>query len=171
MGVYRHHKRVCTESWLWEKQSLAATGNRTCVSGMPVWCCTKWATSPPQWTKVSYHLLFLYTKSSHCCFSTHNLTFVSVPKTSFLYQYSIPHICFSKQNLSTFVSVHKIISPLFQYTKPSHICFSTLNLPTLVSVHKTHLCFNTQNISFVSVHKTFLSLFQHTKSSCLCFSA
>ena len=35
MGMYGHLKRVCTESWPGEK-FLAAPGNWTCVSGMPV---------------------------------------------------------------------------------------------------------------------------------------
>ena len=33
-------KRVCTESWVWEKKTLAAPGNRTCVSGVTVQCST-----------------------------------------------------------------------------------------------------------------------------------
>ena len=40
-------KRVCTERWLGEK-SLAAQGSRTCVSGVPIWRCTNWATFPAQ---------------------------------------------------------------------------------------------------------------------------
>ena len=31
-------KRVCTESWLWEKKSLAAQRNQTCISCMTDWC-------------------------------------------------------------------------------------------------------------------------------------
>ena len=37
---------VGTESWLGEK-SLAARGSQTCLSGVPVWRSTNWATSPP----------------------------------------------------------------------------------------------------------------------------
>ena len=43
-GLYWWYKRVCTESWLWEK-SLAAPGNWACVSGVLVRCCTISATS------------------------------------------------------------------------------------------------------------------------------
>ena len=39
-------KRVRAESWLGQK-SLAAAGNRTCVSSVPVRRSTSWATSPP----------------------------------------------------------------------------------------------------------------------------
>ena len=42
---YGLRKRVCTESWVWEK-SLAAPGNRTCLSGVPVRRSTNRATSP-----------------------------------------------------------------------------------------------------------------------------
>ena len=35
-GVIRHRKKVCTESRLWGEKSLAALGNRTCRSDMPV---------------------------------------------------------------------------------------------------------------------------------------
>ena len=37
-GCTDTRKRVCTESWLWEEKSLAAPGNRTCVSGVTVRC-------------------------------------------------------------------------------------------------------------------------------------
>ena len=47
MGAHGHPKRVCTESWPWEKKSLATLGNQTCVGGVPVWCSTNWATSLP----------------------------------------------------------------------------------------------------------------------------
>ena len=46
--LYRHRKRACTESWLWEKKSLAAPENRTYLRGVPVRRSTNWATSPPQ---------------------------------------------------------------------------------------------------------------------------
>ena len=35
------------------RKSLAAPGNRTCISGLPVRCSTIWATSPPWITKAS----------------------------------------------------------------------------------------------------------------------
>ena len=35
-GLYKHHKRVCTENCLWkEKNKLAASGNRTSISITP----------------------------------------------------------------------------------------------------------------------------------------
>ena len=37
-GVYGHRKRVCTESWLWEKNPLPHRGIRTHVSGVTVRC-------------------------------------------------------------------------------------------------------------------------------------
>ena len=52
---YMDTVRVCTESWLWEK-SLAALGNRTCLSGVPVQRSTNWATSPPQVVMVCLNL-------------------------------------------------------------------------------------------------------------------
>ena len=43
--------RTALESLHWKltlgEKSLAAPGNRTCVGGVPVRCCTNWATSPP----------------------------------------------------------------------------------------------------------------------------
>ena len=45
--VYRHCSRVCPENWLWNKKSLANTGNRTCHNGIPIWPSTSLATSPP----------------------------------------------------------------------------------------------------------------------------
>ena len=44
-GVCRHRKRVCTGRWLREN-SLAASRNRTSVSGMLALCSTSWATTP-----------------------------------------------------------------------------------------------------------------------------
>ena len=56
-GFCGHSKRVCTESWLWEKKSLAALGNRTCLSSVPVRHSTNWATSlPPKTCSFSFDL-------------------------------------------------------------------------------------------------------------------
>ena len=46
-GVYRHRKRVCAKSWLWERKKLTTLGNRTCERSVPAQCSTDWATSPP----------------------------------------------------------------------------------------------------------------------------
>ena len=35
-GLYMHRKRVCTRKLTLRKRSLAAPGNRTCLSGVPV---------------------------------------------------------------------------------------------------------------------------------------
>ena len=43
--LYGHRKSLHWKLTQGEK-SLAAPGNRTCVSGVPVRCCTNWATSP-----------------------------------------------------------------------------------------------------------------------------
>ena len=40
-------EKVCTESGLWEKNSLAALESRTCIRGVLVRCSTSCATSPP----------------------------------------------------------------------------------------------------------------------------
>ena len=70
-----------------------------------------------------------------CCFCTQNhLTVVSVHTTLPLFQCPKPHFCVSIQYL-TFVSVNKTFPHLFQYIKSSHLCFSIQNLPTFVSVH------------------------------------
>ena len=44
--MYRHCKRVCTESWVGEK-SPAAPENRTRVGSVAIQCSTNWATPPP----------------------------------------------------------------------------------------------------------------------------
>ena len=46
MGVYGHHKRDCTESWLGEKSHFTQ-GNQTCISSMLLQHSTKWERSPP----------------------------------------------------------------------------------------------------------------------------
>ena len=48
--LYKHYKRICSESWRWEKKSLATLGSWACVRIAPyfsVWCSTLWATSCP----------------------------------------------------------------------------------------------------------------------------
>ena len=59
-GVYGHRKRVCTESWLWEKNPLLAPGNRTCVGSVPVRCSTNWATFPSitHWLFINRTMIF-----------------------------------------------------------------------------------------------------------------
>ena len=45
MGLYKHHKRVCTENWLRKKNPLTHWGMKTCDSIMPgfsVWHSTNW---------------------------------------------------------------------------------------------------------------------------------
>ena len=45
-GLCRHHKRVCTESWLGGK-SFAAPWTQTCLGGVPVQHSANWAISLP----------------------------------------------------------------------------------------------------------------------------
>ena len=41
MGLYRHWKRVCTESWPWEENSLLHQGIELASDGVTVRCCKK----------------------------------------------------------------------------------------------------------------------------------
>ena len=50
-GMYGHRrKRVCTDSWPWEKNTFAVPGNRTCLSSVPVRRSTNWAAYSPNLT-------------------------------------------------------------------------------------------------------------------------
>ena len=46
-GVYGHHKRVCTESWLWEKSPLPHRGIEPAFAVCQSDALTSWATSHP----------------------------------------------------------------------------------------------------------------------------
>ena len=47
-GVYGHCKKSLHWKLTLEEKSLAAPANQTCLSSVPVWCSTNWATSQPQ---------------------------------------------------------------------------------------------------------------------------
>ena len=55
----RHCKRVWTKKLNLGERSLAAPGNRTCLSSMAVWSLTNWATSPPFCITAVVHRGFL----------------------------------------------------------------------------------------------------------------
>ena len=46
--VYGHCKRVCTESWLWDKNPLPHRGIQPASSACRTDALTNWATSPPR---------------------------------------------------------------------------------------------------------------------------
>ena len=67
LGVFRHRKRVCTESWQGEK-FLATSGNWTCVSGMPVRRSASWATSRLTKSLVFSFIFYLFYLLDMMCF-------------------------------------------------------------------------------------------------------
>ena len=72
-GLYGHRKRVCTE------KSLVTLGNRSCFSGMPVRCPTKWATFLSQllWHNTVV-FLFLFFSQTFCeSGNTYNVALIS----------------------------------------------------------------------------------------------
>ena len=46
-GCTAHRKRVCTASWLWEKNPFPHRGNRSDISGVTVQRSASWTISPP----------------------------------------------------------------------------------------------------------------------------
>ena len=72
--------RGCTdtvrESLHWKstlgEKSLAAPGNRTCVSGVAVRCSTSWAISPPSVLPVRAHSNHKYSSCPHSLFPVHD---------------------------------------------------------------------------------------------------
>ena len=102
-GLCEHRQRVCTQSWLWEKKSLAAPGNRTCVNGMAVRCSINWTTSPPKphiWSHshIIYYIIYMILTAIIIIFIIENVLNVNlshVPKTSQTSHVTTSHVCFS----------------------------------------------------------------------------
>ena len=61
-GVYGHRKRVCTESWLWEENSLPHWGNKPASAAWRFDALTNWATSHP--STVTFCILCGHTGTS-----------------------------------------------------------------------------------------------------------